>query len=62
MLFRAIMSIVTAKVNRSKLYHTIATIRPVNDARNIQLDVWGSVIVPVLFVGVLNLMRFILAY
>jgi hypothetical protein len=56
------MSIVTAKINRSKLYHTIATIRPVNDARNIQLDVWGSVIVPVLLVGVLNLMRFILAY
>jgi hypothetical protein len=53
------MSIVTAKMNRSKLYHTIATIRPANDARIIQLDVWGSVIVPVLFVSVLNLMRLI---
>ncbi|MGD0252739.1 MAG: hypothetical protein ABSC01_08585 [Verrucomicrobiota bacterium] len=55
------MSIVTAKVNRSELYHTIATVRPVNDARIIQLDVWGSVIIPVLFVSVLNLVRLVFA-
>ena len=56
------MSIITAKVNRSKLYHTIATLRPANDARNVKLDVWGSVIVPVLLVGILNLMRLVLVY
>lgn len=56
------MSIVTAKVNRSKLYHAIAAIGPVNDARITRLDVWGSVIVPVLLVGVLNLMRLFLVY
>jgi hypothetical protein len=56
------MSIVTANVNRSELYHTIATVRPVNDARIIQLDVWGSVIVPVLFVSILNLMRLVFVY
>ncbi len=56
------MNIDTAKVNRSELYHTIATIRPVNDSRIIQLDVWGSVIVPILFVSVLNLMRLIFVY
>jgi hypothetical protein len=56
------MSIVTANVNRSKLYHTIASIRPVNDARNIQIDVWGSVVVPVILVGIVNLMRYVLVY
>jgi hypothetical protein len=55
------MSIVTARVNRSELYRTIATIRPVNNARIIQLDVWGSVLVPILFVCVLNFMRFVFA-
>ncbi len=56
------MSIVTVNVNRSELYRTIATIRPVNKARIIQLDVWGSVIVPVLLVGIVNLMRLVLVY
>jgi len=56
------MSTVTAKVNRSRLYHAITAIRPANDARGTQLDVWGSVIVPVLLVGVLNLMRLFLLY
>ena len=56
------MSIDTARVNRSELYHTIATVRPVNDERIIKLDVWGSVIVPVLFVSILNLMRLVLVY
>jgi len=56
------MSIDTARVNRSELYHTIATVRPVNGARIIKLDVWGSVIVPVLFVSILNLMRLVLVF
>lgn len=56
------MSIVTAKVNRSNFYHTIATTKPTNDARIAKLDVWGSVIVAVLLVGVLNFMRLVLVY
>jgi hypothetical protein len=56
------MSIVSAKVNRSNFYNTISTIRPLNNARIVRLDVWGSVIVAVLLVGVLNLMRFVLVY
>ena len=56
------MSTVTAKVNRSEFYHTIATIRPVNGARVAKLDVWGSVIVAVLLVGILNFMRLVLVY
>ena len=56
------MSIDTARVNRSELYHTIATVRPVNNARIIQLDVWGSVIVPLLLVGIVNFMRLVLVY
>jgi hypothetical protein len=56
------MSIVTAKVNRSEFYNTIANIRPINGARNAKLDIWGSVIVAVLLVGILNFMRFVLVY
>jgi hypothetical protein len=56
------MSIVTAKVNRSEFYNTIATIRPANGARSAKLDIWGSVIVAVLLVGILNFMRFVLVY
>jgi hypothetical protein len=56
------MSIDTVKVNRSDLYHTIAKIRPANGAQIVQLDVWGSVIVPVLLVSVLNLMRLVFVY
>ena len=56
------MHTILAKVNRSEFYNTIATIRPVNGARTAKLDVWGSVIVAVLLVGVLNLMRFVLVY
>ena len=56
------MNLASAKVNRSELYHTIATVKPVNDARIVHLDVWGSlVIIPVLFVIVLHIMRFIFA-
>ena len=56
------MSIAPAKVNRSEFYHTIATVRRVNDARVVRLDVWGSVIVAVLLVGILNFMRLVLVY
>jgi hypothetical protein len=51
------MSIFTAQVNRSKLYHTIAAIRPINDARINRLDLLGGVIVPFLCVAVVNLVR-----
>lgn len=51
-----------AKVNRSEFYNTIATIRPLNGARTAKLDVWGSVIVAVLVVGILNFMRLVLVY
>jgi len=56
------MSIVSAKVNRSEFYNTIATLRPANNARIAKLDMWGSVLVAILFVGVLNFMRCIFAY
>ncbi len=52
----------TAKVNRSEFYQTIATIRPVNGARIAKLDIWGSVIVAVLLVGIVNFMRLVLVY
>jgi len=56
------MSIVSAKVNRSEFYNTIAGIRPANGVRSAKLDIWGSVIVAILLVGVLNFMRFVLVY
>jgi len=56
------MHTVTAKVNRSEFYNTIATIRPVNGVGSARLDIWGSVIVAVLLVGILNFMRFVLVY
>jgi len=56
------MSTMTAKVNRSEFYNTIATIRPANGVRAAKLDIWGSVIVAVLLVGILNFMRFVLVY
>jgi len=56
------MSSVTAKVNRSEFYNTIATTRPANGARSAKLDIWGSVIVAVLVVGILNFMRLVLVY
>jgi len=56
------MSILTAKVNRSEFYNTIATIKPVNRAQTAKLDIWGSVVVAFLLVGILNLMRFVLVY
>jgi hypothetical protein len=57
-----VMSTMTAKVNRSEFYNTIATIRPANGTRAAKLDIWGSVIVAVLLVGILNFMRFVLVY
>lgn len=48
-----------AKINRSSLYHAIASLRPINDARIARLDVLGSVMVPVLLVCVLNIIRLV---
>ena len=50
------------KLNRSKLYHTITSLHSVNNARTIRLDVWGSVVVLLLVVGIINLMRFVIAH
>jgi len=50
-----------ARVNRSDLYHSIAEVRVINEARVARLDLWGSVAVTFLLVGGLNLIRALFA-
>jgi len=56
------MNSVTGKIHRSEFYNTIATIRPADGPRTAKLDIWGSVIVAILLVAILNFMRFVLVY
>jgi len=60
--FRKCMTTVVGKVNRSGLYHSIATTEPVNDTREARFDEWGCVIVGVLLVCLVDLMRLVLVY
>ena len=54
-------SIAHKVVNRSGLYRLLATISPINHALLAKKDAWGGVVVMGLLVGVLNLMRLLLA-
>jgi hypothetical protein len=54
------MSLLTAKMNRSKLYHAISMTRPINSARTNRLDFLGSLLVPFLCVVVVHIVRFII--
>jgi len=54
------MSFLTAKMNRSKLYHAISMTRPINIARINRLDFLGSLIVPFLCVAVVHIVRLII--
>ena len=54
------MKIVANKVKRSGVYYLMTTVASVNEARNAKSDVWGTVAVVVLLLGVVGLMRFVL--
>jgi hypothetical protein len=56
------MTTVVAKVNRSDLYHSIAKTEPINDTQEARFDAWGSVIVTVLLVCIVDLMRLVLVF
>ena len=51
------MKTVIGKVNRSGVYYLITTVVPAHEARNARLDVWGTMAVIVLLLGVTILMR-----
>ena len=56
------MTMNVAKVNRSDLFHSIATTEPVNNTQEARFDVWGCVIVTVLLVCMVDLMRLVLVF
>ncbi len=55
------MTTMVGRVHRSDLYHSIADIRVINEARVARRDLWGSVTVTFLLVGVMHLIRALLA-
>jgi hypothetical protein len=50
------------KVNRSGVYYLINTVTPINHALKAELDVFGSVIVVVLLLGIVSLVRIFLGW
>jgi hypothetical protein len=55
------MKIVANKVKRSGVYYLMTTVASVNEPRTARLDTWGAVAVVVLLLGVVGLMRLVLA-
>jgi hypothetical protein len=49
---------IASKINRSRLYHLLNTINPVNHKRIARLDAYGGLIVTGLLLVLLNLLRF----
>ena len=60
-LLQTMTSMAHKVVNRSNLYRLITTISPINHSLIARKDAWGGVVVMGLLVGVLNLMRLLLA-
>jgi hypothetical protein len=56
------MKLDMGKVHRSAVYYLINTVTPINHASKAGLDVFGSVIVVVLLLGVVSLVRLILGW
>ena len=56
------MKLGMGKVNRSGVYYLINTVTPINHASKAELDVFGSVVVIVLFLGVVSLVRLVLGW
>jgi hypothetical protein len=54
------MKTVVSKVKRSGVYYLITTVAPLHESRNARFDMWGTVAVIVLLLGVVGLMRLIL--
>ena len=54
------MKMVANKVNRSGVYYLMTTITTANESRAARSDVWGTVAVVVLLLGVVSLMRLVL--
>jgi hypothetical protein len=55
------MKTFTRKVNRSGFYHLINPVTPINHTLNAKSDMWGSLLVIGLLMGVVELMRLVLA-
>ena len=54
------MKTMVGKVRRSGVYYLMATVGPVNENRNARSDIWGTVAVVVLLLGVVGLVRLFL--
>lgn len=54
------MKIVANKVKRSGVYYLMTTVASANETGHARSDVWGTVAVVVLLLGVVGLMRFVL--
>ena len=52
------MTRIASKIKRSRLYHLLNTINPVNHKRMTRLDTYGGLIVTGLLLILLNLLRF----
>ena len=52
------MTRIASKLNRSRLYHLLNTINPVNHKRIARLDTYGGLIVTGLLLILLNVLRF----
>jgi hypothetical protein len=56
------MKLDMGKVHRSGVYYLINTVTPINHASKAGMDIFGSVIVVVLLLGVVSLVRMILGW
>jgi hypothetical protein len=56
------MKVDAIKINRSAVYYLINTAAPINHALKAKLDIYGSVIVVGLIVGVVSLVRLVLGW
>ena len=56
------MRLDVAKMNRSGIYNLINTVAPTNHALKAEFDAMGSVIVLGLVLGIVSLVRFVLAW
>ena len=50
------------KVNRSRIYYLINTVVPMNHVLKAEFDAFGSVVVVTLLLGVVSLVRLVLAW
>jgi hypothetical protein len=56
------MRLDTGKVNRSGVYYLINTVTPINHPLKAELDAFGTVVVVVLLLGVVSLVKLVLAW